>query len=274
MKPLQHTIATLCAVSLLTAIPAWAQTDAAKPGTTTTQAGTDTKKQFTGKLVKGAEILGANIFNQKADDLGEISDLLLDENTGNISHAVLDLGTNLVAVPYKRVKQSEKDTQGYVVDVDKTKLDGAPHFADNAWPNFDDAWMEKSYSYYGVTGKKGVKLVRLSKVHGSKLFDQAATHIGEIKNTLVHPNSGKVAYGVVSLNTPAVGDKQTTVPFKLIRESKEATPGFVVNVDKAKLTNAVYFDANSWPDYNDYGWNDRTYGYYGVGPYWTTPGLY
>jgi hypothetical protein len=71
-----------------------------------------------------------------------------------------------------------------------------------------------------------------------------------------------------------MGDKFATVPWSLIRQSKEATPGYVLNVDKAKLTGEVFFDRNTWPDYNDPAWNTRTYGYYGVSPYWTTSTVY
>ncbi len=71
-----------------------------------------------------------------------------------------------------------------------------------------------------------------------------------------------------------MGDKETAVPFTLIRQSKSASPGYVLNVDKAKLSKASFFDPKSYPDYNDPTWNNQNYSYYGVNPYWTTPATY
>lgn len=242
-----------------------------------------TDKPMTGKLVKGSQVVGVKLFNQSADHIGEINDFYFDENKGEIAYAVvaiggwLGMGEELFAVPWKHIKQSEKDTMGFVLDVDKAKLKAAPHFGKKAWPVITDDWNSTTLTYFGTKPDrfKGMKLVRASEVIGADLWNQKADKIGDIEELLLHPNSGKVAYGVVDIGTWAgYGDKLATVPWSLIRESKEATPGYVLNVDKAKLTNEVSFARNTWPDYNDSAWNTRTYGYYGVPYYWMTPVVY
>ncbi len=41
---------------------------------------------------------------------------------------------------------------GYVVDLTREQLEGAPTFARNETPNYDDpAWGRKVHDYYGVT---------------------------------------------------------------------------------------------------------------------------
>ncbi len=241
-------------------------------------------KTMTGKLVKGSQIVGVKLFNQSAEHLGEINDFVFDENTGNVAYGILaiggtlGIGEDLVAVPWKHIKQSEKDTPGFVVDVEKTKLNkDAPHFGKDKWPAFDDGWNQTNLTYYGMKTDqfKGVKLVRASTAIGSELWNQKAEKIGDIEDLLVHPNSGKVAYGVVDIGKWVdMGDKLTTVPWSLVRESKEASPGYVLNVEKSKLNESVFFERNTWPDYNDPAWNTRTYDYYATPYYWTTAGAY
>lgn len=258
---------TLCLSLGLTAGVAFAQAD----------------KTMTGKLVKGTQVLGAKVFNQNAEHLGEIKDILFDENEGGVAYGVLSIGgwlgigNDLTVVPWKFIKQSKGDSPGFVVDLDKAKLKDAPHFADNSWPDMNDQWNMTAATYYGVDSAmlKGKKLVRASEAIGSKLWNQKAEEIGDIEDLLMHPNSGKVAYGVLSVGQwMNMGDKLVTVPWSLIRQSKGASPGYVLNVDKSKLKPEYFFDSNQWPDYNDPAWNTRTYSYYGVSPYWYHPFVY
>lgn len=39
---------------------------------------------------------------------------------------------------------------GYVVPLDKAKLDGAPRYADSSVPEYDDPYTTRINSYYGL----------------------------------------------------------------------------------------------------------------------------
>ena len=267
MKRTLLTTLSLCAALAVSASTAFAQTDK--------KAGKTKSKAPSGKLVKGEDLIGAKLFNKQGEQIGDINDIVFDENTGGMTHGMLaiggwlGLGEKIVPVPWKFIKQSEKDTQGYVVDVEKSKLTPEMAFDSNNWPNLTEGWYKETYSRFSVPAGGNAKLVRGSKVIGAELFNQQGDDIGEIQNLLVHPNSGKVAYATCEVDAYAPGgDKLTNVPWKLIRQSKKDTQGFVVNADKAKLSGATYFSANSWPDYNADGWNDGVYSYYDTEPFW------
>ena len=228
-----------------------------------------------GKLVKASEVIGAKLFNKQGEHIGEINDVVFDENTGGMTHGMLavggwlGVGENITAVPWKFIQQSKKDTPGYVVDVEKSKLTPEMSFKTNDWPKLTEGWFNETYSRFGVPSGGNAKLVRGSKVIGAELFNQQGEDIGEIQNLLVHPNSGKIAYATCEVDKYATGnDKLTNVPWKLIRQSTKDTEGFVVNADKAKLSGAKYFSANDWPDYNDTTWHTTTYSYYDTDPFW------
>ncbi len=234
-----------------------------------------------GKLVKGSELIGAKLFNQQGEHIGEINDIAFDENTGGITHGMLavggwlGIGENITAVPWKFIKPAKEGRNEFVVDVEKSKLTPEMSFKANDWPNLTEGWFKETYSRFGIPSGGNAKLVRGSKVIGAELFNQQGEDIGEIKNLLVHPNTGKVAYATCEVDKYApAGDKLTNVPWNLIRQSKKDTEGFVVNADKAKLTGATYFSVNSWPDYNDEGWHTTVYSYYDTDPFWTDGRVY
>jgi sporulation protein YlmC with PRC-barrel domain len=257
---------SLCAALVFSASLAVAQTDnKAKKG-----------KPPEGKLVKAGEVVGAKLFNQQGQHIGEINDVVFDENSGGITHGMLAVGgwagfgENISPVPWKHIQQSKKTPGEFVVDVDKSKLTQEMSFKTNGWPQLTEGWYKDSYSRFGVPSGGNAKLVRASKLIGAELFNQQGEDIGEIRNLLMHPNTGKIAYATCEVDEFAAGDnKLTNVPWKLIRQSKKDTEGFVVNADKAKLKGAKYFSQNAWPDYNDPRWHDTTYGYYDVDPFWT-----
>lgn len=234
-----------------------------------------------GKLMKVSKVRDAKLFDQQGNHIGELKDVLFDENTGGMTHAIvsvggwLGIGDKESAVPWKFVHQSKSNSPGFVLEIDKAKLKDSESFADTNWPNLDVHWYDKNYSHFGLKTKSGAKLVPASKVVGADVFNTTGIKIGEIKDVLMHPNTGKIAYATLAIGDyVGKGDKLTNVPWNAIRQSKKDTPGFVVNVDKTKLSTATYFDKNSWPDEGDWGWQTNTYGYYGYEPYWTHPTIY
>lgn len=239
------------------------------------------KTKPTGKLVRGSEVVGAKLFDQSGKHIGEIDDVVFDENSGGMTHAIvsvggwLGIGDKETTVPWKFIHPSKDNKSEFVLEIDQAKLRDTGGFEKGKWPHFDEAWYQKNYQHYGLKAHDNAKLVRASEVMGAKIFDQHATEMGKIDNLLMHPESGKVAYATLDIGK-YVGkeDKLTNVPWDLVRQSKKDTQGFVVNADKAKLQGSTYFDRNNWPDYADWGWQTNTYGYYGYEPYWTHPMIY
>ena len=265
MKRTLLTALTLCVALAFSANPALAQSNT-KPAKGTPPEG---------KLVKGSELIGAKLFNKQGEHIGEINDVVFDENTGGMTHGMLavggwaGVGEKITAVPWKFIQPSKKDRPEFVVDVEKSKLTPEMSFDGNDWPKLTEGWFKETYTRFGVPSGGNAKLVRGSKVIGAELFNQQGEDIGEIQNLLVHPNTGKIAYATCEVDKYATGnDKLTNVPWNLIRQSKKDTEGFVVNADKAKLTGAKYFSASDWPDYNDTAWHTTTYSYYDADPFW------
>ena len=110
----------------------------------------------------GPELMGANtligndVYNTQQDDLGDIKEIMLDMRTGRVSYAVvsfggfLGMGTKLFAVPWQALKLDTVNKR-FTLDVDKKRLESAPGFDHDNWPNMaDQTWQQGIHAYYGT----------------------------------------------------------------------------------------------------------------------------
>jgi sporulation protein YlmC with PRC-barrel domain len=105
-------------------------------------------EETTGALVRASQLMGTDIENSRGDNVGEIEDLVLDGNSGQIRYVAvtyggfLGVGDKMFAVPFEafRVRQQEDDADEFVLTLDVTQqqLDGAQGFDQENWPNFAD----------------------------------------------------------------------------------------------------------------------------------------
>ena len=110
-----------------------------------------------GPEVMGADtLLGNDVYSQNDEDLGDIKEIMLDMRTGKVSYAVLSyggflgVGEKLFAVPWQALKLDTVNKR-FILNVDSAKLDSAPGFDKDHWPNMADPTQINSiHSYYGT----------------------------------------------------------------------------------------------------------------------------
>jgi sporulation protein YlmC with PRC-barrel domain len=107
-------------------------------------------------VVLSAETLsGDAVVNRAGENLGKIEDFMLDVESGRIRYAVLSfggvlgIGNKLFAVPPEALTV-DTTKQRLVLDVDRERLEKAPGFDKDNWPNFADPTLGREiYGYYG-----------------------------------------------------------------------------------------------------------------------------
>jgi len=172
-----RTLQIVGVVTVLAAIgPAWAQTESATsrpvapattntPGTLETQSGrssTPTESRPMNEANKpatrvasmaslaeqrrGSQIIGSQVKSKTGEQLGEVSDVVVD-SSGKITHAVITQGdSKLVAVPWS-VAGSMIERQAIVMD--KARLDKAPSFPKSRWPDLaSGGWSQQADTYW------------------------------------------------------------------------------------------------------------------------------
>ncbi len=82
-------------------------------------------------VISSDKVEGTNVYNPAGEKLGSIDDLMIDKYSGKVSYAVMEfggflgMGTDRYPIPWSMLKYDEGKS-GYVVPLDKVKLEKAP----------------------------------------------------------------------------------------------------------------------------------------------------
>ncbi len=107
------------------------------------------------RLIAASSVNGTAVYNTAGDKLGTVHDVLLDRLSGKAEYAVmsfggfLGIGSRHYPLPWATLAYDERH-RGYVVDVDRSLLEGAPSYD----PEDISAWEDPTYGrqlsdYYG-----------------------------------------------------------------------------------------------------------------------------
>jgi len=111
-----------------------------------------------GPRLMGANTLkGNDVCNRQDEDLGDIKEIMLDMSNGRVAYAVLSfggflgMGEKLFAVPWSALTLDTANKR-FVLDASKERLETAPGFDPDQWPDMaDKTWAKEVHDYYGVT---------------------------------------------------------------------------------------------------------------------------
>lgn len=117
-----------------------------------------TVDQGPGPELMGADtLIGNDVYNLQDEDLGDVKEIMLDMRTGRVSYAVLSfggflgMGEKLFAVPWSALTL-DTENKRFTLDVEKNRLETAPGFDQDSWPNMaDPTWEKTIHDYYGTT---------------------------------------------------------------------------------------------------------------------------
>ena len=110
-----------------------------------------------GPRLMGANTLtGDDVYNHKNETLGDIKEIMLNTYIGKVCYAVLScggvfsIGEKLFAVPWKALSL-DTENKRFVLNVEKEKLENAPGFNTDHWPNMaDETWANSIHNYYDI----------------------------------------------------------------------------------------------------------------------------
>ncbi|MBT9465144.1 PRC-barrel domain-containing protein [Hydrogenophaga sp.] len=124
---------------------------------TSTRRGRTAPRQGPGPRLMGANtLIGNDVFNDQDEDLGEIREIMLDMHTGRVDYAVLSfggflgMGEKLFAVPWAAL-ELDTTSRCFVLRVSKARLESAPGFDKQHWPDMaDPEWEKGVHEFYGT----------------------------------------------------------------------------------------------------------------------------
>lgn len=109
----------------------------------------------TNRLIASDKVEGTRVYNRQGEKLGSVRNFMVEKVSGKAQYAVMEfggilgIGNDYYPLPWDML---EYDTQqgGYVVDIDKDALEGAPRYRDTD-PAWDHAYGQQVFGYYGLT---------------------------------------------------------------------------------------------------------------------------
>jgi sporulation protein YlmC with PRC-barrel domain len=108
-----------------------------------------------GNVLSVDTLSGDTVVNSAGENLGKIEDFMLDVESGRIRYAVLSfggvlgIGNKWFAVPPEALTLDAAN-QRLILDVERERLENAPGFDKNDWPDFADPTLGREiYGYYG-----------------------------------------------------------------------------------------------------------------------------
>jgi len=107
-------------------------------------------------VLRASTINGMDVRNSRGEDLGDVEDLMIDLQSGEVRYAALSfggflgIGDKLFAIPWDLLRvQQQGDDRWIVFDITKERLEAAPGFNQDNWPNMaDPQWHTEVDRYY------------------------------------------------------------------------------------------------------------------------------
>lgn len=107
------------------------------------------------QVMSATTMIGDGVINPQGDDLGEVEEIMLDLSSGQVAYAVLSfggflgMGDKLFAIPWEALSLNT-EKKAFVMDIDKEKLENAPGFDKDDWPEtVEQSFLEEVHSHYG-----------------------------------------------------------------------------------------------------------------------------
>ena len=106
-----------------------------------------------GTLIAANKVKGANVYNPAGEKLGSVDDIMIDKVSGRAIYAVMSFGGFLGMgemyhpLPWATLKYDALKG-GYVVNLDKRQLEGAPYYDRNSDFEWTPDYGRKVDSYY------------------------------------------------------------------------------------------------------------------------------
>jgi hypothetical protein len=115
---------------------------------------TDVATDETDRLIASNKVEGTAVYNRQGERLGSVYNFMVDKYTGKAAYAVmsfggfLGIGDSYHPLPWKSLNY-DTSMGGFVVDLDRSRLESAPSYRTNEDPWVDREYGRSVYDYYG-----------------------------------------------------------------------------------------------------------------------------
>jgi len=215
-------------------------------------------------VVRGSDIIGANIYANTNDEIAEVKDILFDPS-GEIQYVILDVQNMSEDFPYYAV---DWDTAALSLDNQANAVQTSPSALLYEGDNFDfgnaigldDATVGTDDVFYQAAAEAGADtqmldgLLQLSAFSNFSLFDYNLMNantdedMGEVEELLVNLDKNKVDYAVADIGGwLGIGETAVAIPWDRVTFDTQ-DEDFVIDASEDELSNAPAVDLDQMND--------------------------
>lgn len=139
-------------------------------------------------ILSSSTLVGSDVKNLRGEELGSVKDIMIDTQTGKVSYLVvafggfMGIGDKYFAVPMEAISIDPGNSKLIILDVNKDKLENAPGFNKDSWPNHPQKeFIDEVYHFFGY-GKS-------RKTESSSDIDEDSLNRYSGRNTSFRDNS-------------------------------------------------------------------------------------
>lgn len=106
-------------------------------------------------LIASNKVDGTSVYNLEGEKLGSIYNFMVNKRSGQVEYAVLTfgglfgLGADYYPLPWD-VLTYQPEQGGYVINLDKSLLEKAPHYPADREPEYNEDFGRRVHDYYGL----------------------------------------------------------------------------------------------------------------------------
>lgn len=252
-------VAIIPALTFFTCLPVVAQT--ANPGATTDSSSTapeSTKGSFAYDGIRASNLIGKDVIGSGKRKIGEVKDLIVNVNTGDVRYALLDFdpgflsSDKLFAVPLSKLAVSADGKTLSYAGLSREQLKKAG-VGRKDWERAVDnrRYIEGLDTNYGFKPPAGTaRSFRASELIGKDVESRSGKDIGEIRELVVDVRAAKVRYAVLAFD-PGWMTAEKLYAFPLNVFKMTGKDALTLDVDKSMIQSMRNFDASRWSNLND-----------------------
>lgn len=116
---------------------------------------TNEKTNQTNRNLSAGTLIGDTVRNPQGEELGKLTEIMLDVERGKIAYGVLEsgsilgMGGKLFAIPFQAFSVDRENHQ-LILNVDKDVIKNAEGFDKNNWPDTaNEQWARNTHKHYG-----------------------------------------------------------------------------------------------------------------------------
>ena len=109
------------------------------------------------RFVASNVVANPSVYDRDGHKVGTVHSFIVEKRTGQVAYAILSfggflgLGQKYHPLPWGSLVY-DVEREGYLVNIDKAKLEGSPSYRPDDAPEFNDAYGQRVSTYYGMPG--------------------------------------------------------------------------------------------------------------------------